>query len=78
MWRGALAGTLVLIVTYVVVQKGTSDKLGAASSAFQEGLKRLFSPQVAGIGNHSGAAETAPVSLKANPTPTTTGPFFTV
>jgi hypothetical protein len=73
MGRGFLAGTLALIVTYVVVQKGASDKLGSASSAFQQGLKRLFSPQVAGIGNHSGAAETAPISTS----PATSGPYFT-
>lgn len=78
MGRGFLAGTLALIVIYVVVQPGASSKAGAASNAFQEGFKRFFSPQVAGVGNHSGAAETAPVSLKANPTPTTTGPFYTV
>lgn len=80
MGRGFLAGTLALIVTYVVVQRGTSDKLGAASNAFQEGLKRLFSPQVAGIGNHSGAAETSPgfIPKSTSAQTLTTGPFFTV
>ena len=75
MWRGALAGTLVLIVVYVVVQPGASSKAGEASNAFQTGLKRLFSPQVAGIGNHSGAAETAP---KPTATAVTSGPFYTI
>ena len=77
MGRGFLVGSLALIVTYVVVQKGTSDKLGSASSAFQQGLKRLFSPQVAGVGNHSNAAATAP-PVKTSSSTITTGPYFTV
>ncbi len=74
MWRGMLAGTLVLIVVYVVVQPGASSKAGEASNAFQTGLKRLFSPSVAGIGNHSGATDAGATPASTN----TSGTYYTI
>jgi hypothetical protein len=79
MLRGFAAGSLALIVLYVVVQQGASSKLGAASGALQQGMKRLWSPGVAGIANHSNAAQTAPPVTPTGAAHTnTTGPFYTV
>lgn len=70
MFKGALAASLVLIVLYTVSQKGASSRLGEAGGIFTKGLKRLFDPSVAGIGNH---AKTGVVDA---PAATSTGPYM--
>lgn len=51
--KGFVAGSLALIILYVVVQQGTSSKLDSASKTSTSLLKRALSPSVAGIGNHN-------------------------
>lgn len=53
MLRGFVAGSLVLIVIYVATQQGASTKTETASRWSVEVLRRLTSPDVAGIGDHS-------------------------
>lgn len=57
--RGILACGLGLIVGYVALQKGSADKLTAASGTFSAGLHRVLSGEVAGV----------PDKAKANPRP---------
>lgn len=52
-FRGFAAGTLALIVFYVVVQEGASRKATSATNVLVQGLRRFLSPQVAGIGDHT-------------------------
>lgn len=54
MIKGFITGSLALIVLYVVVQPGPSQKLGLASNTLVASMRRLFEPDVAGIGDHSG------------------------
>ena len=72
MLRGALAASLVLVVLYTISQKGASSRIGEAGGVFTTGLKRLFDPTVAGIGNH---AKTGVVDPPAS-TGSTTGPYM--
>jgi hypothetical protein len=60
MFRGFLWGSLALIMLYVAVQEGTSRKTALASNALLQGAQRLFSPEVAGIGDHSKTTPTGP------------------
>jgi len=53
MVRGFVAGSIGVIVLYVVVQDGPSRKLGIASNWFTTGVRHFLSPGVAGIGNHA-------------------------
>lgn len=53
MIRGFIAGSIGVIVLYVVVQDGPSRKLGIASNWFTSGVRHFLSPGVAGIGNHA-------------------------
>ncbi len=53
MLKGFVTGSLALIVLYVVVQPGPSQKLGIAGNVVVELLKRGFSPDVAGIPDFS-------------------------
>lgn len=69
MLKGFAAGSLVLIVLYVVVQPGASSKTASASNAFVQGMRRLMSPQVAGIGDHSKTAATGTGGDKGTATP---------
>lgn len=47
-----IGGSLVLIITYAVLLKGSTDKLTQGSSAINSALRRFLEPGVAGIGNH--------------------------
>lgn len=80
-FRGFAIGTLALIALYVAVQEGTSGKTEAASNALVAGMRRLFSPEVAGIGNHAKTTATgaAPDRYKweSNTPSDTSGPLFT-
>lgn len=58
MGKGFFWGTLILAGLYVVVQPGASAKTEVASNVFVQSLRRLFSPQVAGIGDHSKTSAT--------------------
>lgn len=73
MFRGFLAGSLVLVVLYVVVQDGASGRVEDASNVAQALLRRLLSPDVAGIGNHAQPSQQATLRPNtpppANPTP---------
>lgn len=56
--RGALVGTLALIVGYTVVTAAESrgvDRLGSAGGVVVGGLRRLISSGVAGIPQRKGA-----------------------
>lgn len=66
MLKGFVAGSLALIMLYVVVQPGASGKTALASNALVQGFRRLFSPQVAGIGDHS---KTTPTGASSGSTP---------
>jgi len=47
--RGALAGSLALIILYVAVQPGTSSKVAASGGPLIRGFQRFMSPTTAGI-----------------------------
>ena len=49
--RGFLAGSLALIVLYVVVQPGTAGKAATGGTVLVSALRRALSPQVAGVPN---------------------------
>lgn len=49
MVRGILAGSLTLIVLYVFVQRGTSDKVAAGGNLLTQGFRRVLSGDVAGV-----------------------------
>lgn len=53
MWRGILAGSLALSVLYVLSQKGASGRVAQGGGLLVEGMRRLLSSEVAGIGDHS-------------------------
>jgi hypothetical protein len=53
MWRAAVVTTLALSVLYVVSQRGASGRVAEGGGLLVAGMRRLTSPQVAGIGNHS-------------------------
>jgi hypothetical protein len=79
MVRGFAVGSLVLIAIYVTVQKGASTKVGQASGDVVNVMKRLFSPKVAGIGNHAKktAGSGGPSSGGSTGVPvSTSGPYF--
>ncbi len=65
---GFLAGSLALIVLYVVVQPGSASKTQQGGNILIAGMKSLFEPGRAGIGNH--AQPTANATLKDNSTAT--------
>lgn len=46
---GLAAGSLALIAVYVAVQPGASGRLAAGGNVLVVGLRRLLSPEVAGI-----------------------------
>ena len=46
---GFAAGTLVLVVLQVGLRDGTAAAATAGSNALVKGLRRLFSPDVAGV-----------------------------
>lgn len=49
MLRGIAAGSLTLIVLYVFVQRGTSDKVQSGGNLLVSGLRRALSGDVAGV-----------------------------
>lgn len=49
MLRGIAAGSLTLIVLYVFVQKGTSDKVQSGGNLLVSGLRHALSGDVAGV-----------------------------
>lgn len=51
--RGFVVGSLALIIFYVAIQEGASGKAETASNALIRGMRRLLSPEVAGIGDHT-------------------------
>lgn len=53
--KGFVAGSLALIVLYVVVQPGAADKAATGGNVLVSMLRRALSPQVAGLPNHGGA-----------------------
>jgi len=53
--RGILAGSLTLIVIYVVVQPGASSKVQQGGNVLTGALQRLLSPGVAGVPQRAGA-----------------------
>jgi cell division septation protein DedD len=83
MWKGFLAGTLTLVAIYVVVQPNASRRTGEASNAIVDGMRRLMSPQVAGIGDHSkttptgGARQGSRASQTLAPQESSQGTLFT-
>jgi len=77
-FKGFLAGSLALIVIYVVVQPGASGKVESGGNALVQLTRRLFSPQVAGIGDHTKTTDTggSRVGGRApNPTQSPEGEF---
>lgn len=46
---GFLAGSLVLIVTYTLLQPGAANQVSSASNVGVQLLRRALSPQVAGV-----------------------------
>lgn len=80
MIRGAIAGSLALIILYAVSQNAAADKAQEASNILVAGLKRLLDPGVAGIGNHATNVQPSTPSTPSKPggTPvsTTPGPYF--
>lgn len=56
--RGILAGSLTLIVLYVVVQPGSADKANTAAAVLQKALRRALSPAVAGVPQRAAAKTT--------------------
>lgn len=78
MLRGFLTGSLALIVLYVGVQAGSAGKAEQASNVLVAGLRRLLSPNVAGIGSHAKSATPASTSGSTTTVPasTTTGVYF--
>lgn len=68
--RGFAVGTLALIVAYVVVQRGSADKINTASGWFQQGMKRWLAADVAGVPNRSKKTVTASTPA------TTTGGYY--
>lgn len=59
---GFLAGSLVLIGVYVLVQDGTSGRVDQASNVIVALLRRVMSPDAAGIANHTKASAKATVN----------------
>ncbi len=53
MIRGFAIGTLTLAVAYVLLQSGAASRLEAGGNVLVKGMKRLFDPTVAGIGDHT-------------------------
>jgi hypothetical protein len=51
--RGFLAGTLGLAVLYVVLQTGAAGRISEGGNVAVKGMRRLFDPTVAGIGDHT-------------------------
>lgn len=74
MLKGFITGTLALVVLYVVVQPGASTRAGEASNVLVAGMKRLLSPNTAGIGNH--AKKVASPSSQASTS--TQGKYYSV
>lgn len=66
MLKGFAAGSLTLIVLWVFVQRGTSDKLTGASSLIVGGLRRFMSGDVAGVPSKA-TAKTNTVQPPADP-----------
>ncbi|HET6215347.1 MAG TPA: hypothetical protein VFE14_20950 [Micromonosporaceae bacterium] len=54
---GFLAGSLVLIVLYVLVQPGAASKVESASGLSLTALRHALSPEVAGISNRAARAK---------------------
>ncbi len=50
---GFLLGSLALIVTYVLVQDGVAGRVDQAQNVFTALLRRVMSPDAAGIGDHT-------------------------
>ncbi len=69
--RGVIAGSLALIVLYVLGQSGTSSKASGAISLVSKGLNRFMSPSVAGVPQRK--ASGAPAA--AAPSTGTGGPW---
>ncbi len=53
MIKGFLAGTLALSVVYVLLQSGSARRLEQGGNALVHGMRKLFDPTVAGIGDHT-------------------------
>lgn len=67
--RGFVAGSLGLVILYVTVQPGAAAKTQQGSGLFVAGLRALFAPDRAGIGDHSTPGTTDALT----PTAPTTG-----
>lgn len=73
--RGVIAGSLALIVLYVLGQSGTGSKVSGATSLISQGLSRFMSPSVAGVPQRKtagGASTAAPPA----PAPATGGSMY--
>jgi hypothetical protein len=73
MGRGFLAGTLTLIVLYVVVQPGASSKADTASNWAQQGMRRWLAVDVAGVPDR-----TKKTTTKKAAAPVGAGRYYTV
>jgi hypothetical protein len=51
--RSFIAGSLALIALWVAVQPDTANKIGIANSALIVAVRRLLSPDVAGVPDRS-------------------------
>lgn len=52
--RGAIVGSLVLVIAYVGLQPGVAGKAAAGGGVITALLRRAMSPDVAGIPNRAG------------------------
>lgn len=50
---GFLLGSVVLIATWVLVQDGVSGRVSDASNIFVGLLRRVMSPEAAGVADHT-------------------------
>jgi hypothetical protein len=68
--RGFTAGTMTLVVIYVVVQPGTATKIGLGGNIVVASLRSWGDPGRAGIGNHT---QPTTQNTLTNPPPTSGG-----
>jgi hypothetical protein len=74
--RGFAAGTIGLIVLYVLTQRGASDRVSSAGGIIANTIRRLGSPDIAGIpqvktDNRPPPADGGPVQGFIRPLPAT-------
>lgn len=76
--KGFIGGTLALVVLYVAVSPGTADKVTAGTGVLNAMLRRLLSPDVAGMPRLAGTGSSTTAAATPNPgTVTTTTPVPT-